>query len=202
MSLNICIDIDGTITEPFYWLEKANMYFGTNVTEEEISEYEIHQVLNIDRESYLDFYKEFGEELHLNTKIREHAERVLWALSSYHNLYYVTAREKIMKDVTKKWLHKNKLPESKLYLLGNHYKVEKARELECHIFIEDRYENAIQISEAGFKVLLMDTSYNRLPLNQNIIRVRNWNDVYKQILYHELSHSITFSEDYRRAIAL
>lgn len=26
-NLNICIDIDGTITEPYYWLEISNKYF-------------------------------------------------------------------------------------------------------------------------------------------------------------------------------
>jgi len=200
MSLNICVDIDGTITEPFYWLEKANKHFGTNVTEDQISEYEIHKVLNIKREAYLKFYEKVGEELHMNSNVREHAKRVLSALDLNHNLNFVTARENLMENVTKQWFKANNLPQGKLHFLGSHYKVPKAKELDCHIFIEDRYENAIEISEAGYKVLLMDTSYNRLPINENIIRVNNWNDVYKQVLYHEMEHSIDINENYHKAI--
>ncbi len=41
------------------------------------------------------------------------------------------------------------------------------------------YKNALQLSENGFKVLLIDTNYNRMPLNKNIIRVFNWNEIYE-----------------------
>ena len=53
MKLNICIDIDGTITEPYYWLELANEYFGKNIKPYEVTKYEIHEVLNMPREDYL-----------------------------------------------------------------------------------------------------------------------------------------------------
>ncbi len=33
-NLNICIDIDGTITDPYYWLNITNKYFNKNITEE------------------------------------------------------------------------------------------------------------------------------------------------------------------------
>ena len=91
-NLNICIDIDGTITDPYFWLNIANKYFNKNIT--------------ID-------------------------------------------------------------------------KVNTAKELKCDIFIEDSYANAMQLSENGFKVLLIDTNYNRKPLNKNIIRVFNWKEIYE-----------------------
>jgi len=72
-----------------------------------------------------------------------------------------------------------------LFVLGNHYKVNTAKELNCSIFIEDNYNNAIQLSTAGFKVLLIDTNYNRKPLNDNIVRVNNWKDIFSII--NELS---------------
>ncbi|MFT9498194.1 hypothetical protein [Anaerosolibacter sp.] len=66
-------------------------------------------------------------------------------------------------------------------MLGSHYKVNQAKELGCDIFIEDRYENAIQLALAGFEVLLMDCNYNRLPLIPGITRVYDWKEVYKVI---------------------
>jgi hypothetical protein len=74
-------------------------------------------------------------------------------------------------------------------MLGSHYKVERAKQLECDIFIEDRYENAIQLALEGFQVLLVDCSYNRLPLLPGITRVRDWIEIYEEIetIYEKLN---------------
>ncbi|NMB44289.1 MAG: hypothetical protein GX995_09200, partial [Clostridiales bacterium] len=64
-----------------------------------------------------------------------------------------------------------------LFLLGSHYKVEMAKKLDCDLFIEDNYNNALELSEAGYKVLLLDTKYNRLALNSNIVRVYDWDEI-------------------------
>lgn len=180
--LNICVDIDGTITEPYYWIAKANEYFKTNLEPKHVTKYDIHEVLGIKREAYLDFYSKYGEELHLSAKLRQNAKSVLEEIEKYNNIYYVTAREMNMQDVTNKWFEYNKLPKGKLFLLGSHYKVKKAKELNCHIFIEDRYENAIQLALAGFYVLLIDCEYNRQPLIYGITRVFGWKDIYKEII--------------------
>jgi len=54
-------------------------------------------------------------------------------------------------------------------------------DLNCDIFIEDSYDNAVQLSNSGFKVILIDTNYNKLPLNDNIIRAYNWNEIFEII---------------------
>ena len=55
--LNICIDIDGTITDPYYWLSYANTYFNSNISESQVISYDIPKVLNISRGEYLEFYE-------------------------------------------------------------------------------------------------------------------------------------------------
>jgi hypothetical protein len=179
--LNICVDIDGTITGPYDWLQFTNKYFNTNIKERDVTEYEIHKVLGISREEYLEFYDNYGEMLHLNASVRDNANKKLMRLSNKHNIYYVTAREQRMMEVTLRWLEMNNFPKGELYLLGSHYKVEKARNLECDVFIEDRYENAIQLALAGFSVLLIDCYYNRMPVIPGITRVFDWEEIYKEI---------------------
>ncbi|WP_331721977.1 5' nucleotidase, NT5C type [Alkalithermobacter paradoxus] len=76
-----------------------------------------------------------------------------------------------------------------MFVLGSHYKVGKAKELRCDIFIEDSYKNAIELSNAGFTVILMDTNYNRLPINERIIRVSNWQEIYEIIANMELENA-------------
>jgi uncharacterized HAD superfamily protein len=66
-----------------------------------------------------------------------------------------------------------------IWHLGSHYKAAKARELNSDLFIEDCYSNAIQLSKAGFEVLLIDCTYNKGPLPENVTRVKNWTEIAK-----------------------
>lgn len=177
-NLNICVDIDGTITDPYYWLSYANEYFNLDVSESQVTSYHIHKVLNIEQKDYLEFYEKFKVEIHSKQKLRNDVKEVLDILHKYNNLYFVTAREKSLELVTFMHLLDNEIPFDEVFHLGTHNKVPKAKELNCSVFIEDCYDNAILLSNNGFKVILIDTNYNRLPLNSpNITRVYNWKEI-------------------------
>ena len=180
-NLNICIDIDGTITDAYYWLNMTNKYFNKNVKEEQVTKYYIHEVMGIKAEEYLKFYEENKIEIHSEQKLREDVQSVIKRLSMLHNIYFVTAREKELTMLTHSYLKRNEIPYDDLFVLGSHYKVDKAKELECNVFIEDNYDNAIQLSNAGFKVLLVDTNYNQKLLNDNIVRVYTWKEIHSII---------------------
>lgn len=175
---NICIDIDGTITEPFYWLDIANKTFNKNVKKDQVTEYSISEVMGIEDCMWQEFYDKNKFKIHWKEKIRKDVRNVLNVLSARSNIYFVTARDKDLTALTYLYLRKNEIPYDELFVLGSTYKVDKARQLNCNIFIEDCYENAVQLSDAGFKVLLIDTSYNRKFLNDNILRVYDWKDIY------------------------
>ncbi|MCB2305324.1 hypothetical protein LGL08_03795 [Clostridium estertheticum] len=177
-NLNICIDIDGTITDAYYWLNITNKYFNKNITEDEVTQYYIHEIMGVTLKEYDEFYQENKFEIHSEQILREDVQSVIKGLSELHNIYFVTAREKELTMFTHSYLKRNKILYDELFVLGSHYKVDKARELECNVFIEDNYDNAVQLSNAGFKVLLIDTNYNRKPLNDNIVRVYNWKEIY------------------------
>lgn len=179
--LNICVDIDGTMTDPYCWLDYANRYFNKNVKVEEIRVYEINEVMGVSESDFSEFYGTHGPEMHLNAPLRDNVENVLEQINRNHNIFYVTARDNRMTDATKKWFEANKLPKNKLYMLGSHYKVDKAKELGCDIFIEDRYENAVQLANEGIRVLLIDCNYNRFPLIDGITRVFSWDEILEKI---------------------
>lgn len=180
--LSICVDIDGTITEPLYWLESVNHFFNTSIKLEEITSYDVFYTnYNISYDELLEYYKLNGAEIHANANIRENASYYLQELYRIHDLYYVTARMSYMDDVTKTWLEKYGIPYKEIHLLGSHDKLDKAKELNCDIFIEDRYENAIQLSEAGIDVILIDCVYNQDELNDKITRAHNWSDIFNTI---------------------
>lgn len=188
--LNICIDIDGTITEPYYWLELLNKAFNKNVTEEEVTQYYIHKVMGVELEDYESFYEKNKFKIHSEQKLREDVLEVLKELSAYHKLFFVTARDSSLEMLTHCYLRNNGVPFNDLFVLGSHYKVDKAKELSCNIFIEDNYENAIELSSHGFEVLLIDTNYNRKPINNKITRVYSWNEIYQFIKKSSLRREV------------
>ena len=61
---------------------------------------------------------------------------------------------------------------------------DKSKELDCYVFIEDRYENALELTLGGFKVLLLDCPYNRNYTIPGMIRVFNWNHILDEIDEH------------------
>lgn len=180
-NLNICIDIDGTITDPYYWLSHANRYFNTNLSESDVKSYSISKLLNITQADYIEFYEKLKFKIHSEEKLRYDAKEVLDKLYSTNNTYFVTARDKSLELLTLTYLKNHEIPFDDVFVLGTHNKVSKAIDLKCDIFIEDCYENAVLLSNSGFKVILLDTNYNRMPLNNNIIRLYNWEQIFELI---------------------
>ena len=134
-NLNICIDIDGTITDAYYWLNITNKYFNKDIKEEQITQYYIHEVMGIDLKEYEKFYDENKIQIHSQQKLREDVKIIIKRLSLMHNIFFITAREKSLTMFTHSYLKKNKIPYDDLFVLGSHYKVDKARELECNVFM-------------------------------------------------------------------
>lgn len=183
--LNICIDIDGTITEPYYWLKRVNDYFHTNIQEEDVTVYEIDKIIEIEPTAFYDFYLKNGELLHKEAQIRPKAKEVINELNNRHKIHFVTARDEIMREVTFEWMKRYSISMDTISFLGSHNKVGKAKELQCDVFIEDRLENALQLSEFDFQVLLVDCNYNQGKLPNNIVRVKNWEEIDEWIYYYE-----------------
>lgn len=197
--LNICIDIDGTVTEPYYWLSRANKYFNTHIRSEDVKIYEIHEILGIKEADYSDFYNVYGELLHKESKIRSGAKEVINKLFRNNNIHFITAREERMRTVTLEWLTAHQIPMDSIALLGHSNKVNKASALNCDIFIEDRYENAIQLADAGFKVLLIDCTYNRGTLPANATRVRHWHQIGRILENRTRNYSPNIFNEYKQA---
>lgn len=172
--MNLCIDIDGTITEPYYWLRRANEYFKTNIQPKDVTAYEIHKVLGIEEVAFRQFYNSYGKLLHKEAKIRFGVRQMINKLQQNHQIHIVSAREEKLKDITLEWLDSYQIPMDSIALLGDSNKVWKAKQLASDFFIEDSYDNAIQLSQAGFDVLLINCNYNKGPIPANVKRVKNW----------------------------
>lgn len=175
--LNICVDIDGTITSPYHFIPYLNELYNKNITEEQCNtcDWEALYAINMDimlKEFHEKYMHSYGE-----AAVVEYAKDIIEELCAENNVYFVTARSEILTDVTKTWLNESGFSGIDVHLLGSDYKVEKAKELDCNIFIEDNPYNAAQLAKEGIKVLLIDTNYNKGVAHENIIRVSNWMEI-------------------------
>ncbi|MFL0249153.1 5' nucleotidase, NT5C type [Clostridium neuense] len=176
-NLNICIDIDGTLTNPYYWLDKTAEHFNKIVRHEDFTQYEYSKVIGISQSDYDEFYEKYKFKYHSKDVLRFKARDVINKFYLSNNVFFVTAREKSLEMLTFSYLNRKNIKFDRLFVLGTHHKVKKAKELKCDVFIEDNPYNAEELSNAGFKVFLIDTTYNRKISHHNIIRVYDWIDI-------------------------
>lgn len=179
--LNICIDIDGTITDPYHFIPYLNEIYNKNITSDQCTTYDWEELYELDMESTLDTLHSSYIHCYGEAEVVEGAKDIIGELYQEHNLYFVTARSERLKEITCEWLNTKGLANIDVYLLGSDYKVNKAKELECNIFIEDNPTNALELAQVGMKVLLIDTNYNKNVEHENITRVNDWCDIKKII---------------------
>lgn len=183
MSVNIGIDIDGTVTDPYGFIPFLNEIFGKNITKEEYTTLDWEKLYGkVDG----DFYIKFDENYSYTYEVAKPAKNAIRVLKKFEqneniNLYFITARRECLREITEKWFEKYGINISNLYLLGPVKKSGKALELGIDIFLEDDPYNAIDIAKNGVEVLLIDTNYNKNIDYNNIIRVKNWEEIEKFI---------------------
>lgn len=208
-SRNICIDIDGTMIDPYFFIPYLNELTGENVKEEEYTSIDWNDTYG---PQYQNIYENFDVEyshIYKEANILDGAKEVVdKLLENGDQVYFVTARSKDIDEITKSWIEKQGLDSSRVYSLsGNSGKVKMAEKLQCDYFIEDDPNNVKNLLKAGYKVLLMDTNYNKevisdiekktkiysgvgqfdinkekenniiYKIKNNLIRVNNWKEV-------------------------
>lgn len=73
---------------------------------------------------------------------------------------YITSRS-IPLEWTEEWLHKNGYPQVPVYSIGfDQSKVEVARKSGIDIFVDDRYENFVELNNAGICTFLFSALHN------------------------------------------
>ncbi len=180
--LNICIDIDGTLTDPYYWLPYANGFFRKQMTEDEITVYSIAEVMQVSDVEYADFYMKNRYNMHGSPNLRQDARYYVEKIYENHQVHFVTAREQALEVITLAYLSQKRIPYDSLHVTGSPNKIVQAEALDCDLFIEDSLYNATLLAQAGYIVLLMDTNYNRSDLLHPLIsRVNTWQDVFAKV---------------------
>jgi uncharacterized HAD superfamily protein len=93
---------------------------------------------------------------------------------------YVTSRS-VPTEVTEKWLDKHGFPRAKVISVGHEEsKVEAVKEANIDIFIDDKWENFVELNNAGICCFLYDQPYNRKH-NVGFKRIKNLKEIFNDI---------------------
>ena len=176
-NLNICIDIDGTVTSPYHYMPYLNSIYNKNLTEEDFTTVFWAELYGDTLEGMLDKLHSKYLNSYTEAKVVEGAKETIDELYKENNLFFVTARRADLEEITRNWLEKQQLSQVPLYLLGTDKKLNMAKELKCDIFIEDHPKNALNLAYSGIKVILIDCNYNKNVEHENIIRVSSWREI-------------------------
>ncbi|EMT52167.1 5' nucleotidase, NT5C type [Brevibacillus borstelensis] len=177
-TLTIGIDIDGTVTEPSSIVPMMNESFGKHLRYEDCFVYNLAEVYGISDEAFVDWLDKHGERLYDEAPVHGTADLILRSWFNRHRLIYISAREARHREVTLNWFSRYRIPFHELDLIGSHDKLAAAQRWHVDLFLEDRLENALQLSEAlEIPILLFDTPYNQGTLPELVHRVHSWEQV-------------------------
>ncbi|MBA9025439.1 5' nucleotidase, NT5C type [Peribacillus huizhouensis] len=182
MRKRLGIDIDGTITRPDTFVPYLNKAFQLSLTYEEMNQYDFNPFVNIPEEEFSKWFIENEPIIYAESILVDGAKDVLHKWANRHDLYFISARNNAMLDVTETWFSKQELQYNHIELIGSHDKVATAKKFEVDLFLEDKHDNAVAIAEeCNIPVLLFDTPYNQDPIPNGVIRVYHWHEVEKWV---------------------
>ncbi|NMB26404.1 MAG: hypothetical protein GX986_12835 [Firmicutes bacterium] len=91
-------------------------------------------------------------------------------------IHLITARDECYKEVTKEWLERHDLPYAGLWFQES--KGVLCRSLGIEVFVDDYWENCVDIRNHGVVSLLMSAHHNlTCSADEGIHRVENWQEI-------------------------
>ncbi|MGE7879562.1 5' nucleotidase, NT5C type [Peribacillus muralis] len=171
------IDIDGTVTRPDSMVPFLNKAFQLNLAYEDITEYDLFPFVNVPKEDFTKWFIETEPLIYAESSLAEGAKDVLEKWTKQADLYFISARSNRLFDVTKDWFTTNEVLYNHIELVGSHDKVAAAKKFAVDLFLEDKHDNAVAISEeCKIPVILFNTPYNQDTVPESVIRVNNWQE--------------------------
>lgn len=173
--MRIGVDIDGTLTDSGVFIEKLNQIFNQAKTLSDWHVYELDRVYGVARKDVEDFFRN-SPQVYQNINPRKEALELLqWAQKMQARIYYVSARDRDLVLITKKWLAENGFPPGEVFCLQSQDKIPVFRQLGVDVVLEDCGEIAEKVAaELNIPVILVDYPYNRLVRHSLIYRIKEF----------------------------
>ena len=139
-----------------------------------------------DEKTKFDFFDKYYKNVLEECTIMPDADKTIKKLKEEGDtIHFITARLMNIKDcdtetITKESLNKFHIPYDSLNLHISD-KLSFCQKNKIDLLIEDSYETCRELTENGIKSILMTTKMNANIDAQGIVRVNNWDEIYKEI---------------------
>jgi len=191
--MNIGIDIDGVLTDiqgfnhrhaPTFFKKK----FGRKIVDESL--YDIRDIFKCPEEEYKAYWKKYLLVYAIFEPAQKDARKTVRKLhKDGHKIYIISKRVftcrndfpgRLMRFIVRNWLWRNGIYCDEILFCDNDVPDSKRKaclEKNIDVMIDDEPVNIEAIAPIT-KVICYDTSYNRNSEGENIMRARNWDEVY------------------------
>lgn len=189
--IKIGIDIDDTVVEFMgVFLEFCNNKFQTSFKFEEVISTRLEKVFNKEKNEFLDIFRELGaKDFFSKLDIIEDVKESLEKISEFFEIIFITARPKEIENQTL-YLLKNSFPNLNFNVdhivdcwegLNKKSKFHSCIKHGIKFMIEDNKNHSLDCAKNGIKVFLLDKPWNQDCEHENIIRVKNWNEILEKL---------------------
>jgi len=197
--MKIAVDLDDVLSSFIAeFLRWYNPQYGTNWQFEDVVDYHWPNFMNITTEQAIsDVHRFFATSEFANLPLIPGATEFVQQLASQHELYIITARQRVAEAITYTYLEKSFPGVFRDVLFANHYSIdgspartkgELCEQAGCELIIDDDARHAGALLAHNVKMVLMDKPWNKNDqLPTGVIRAYNWEDVLSAINASELS---------------
>ena len=183
--IDIVVDIDEVLANLLpSFIEWHNSKYGTCVNPEECKTYRLWEILNTTKEDNLERIAKFFEDSHEKIMPVTDSIEGIEKLSRIAKLHLVTGRIEAQREQTKSWIEKYFNGKFSSIEFTSHYysknpvrKSDVCKKLGAKIIIEDDLVHAIDCAGNGIKAILLDKPWNQNVEHENIIRVKDWEQI-------------------------
>ncbi len=183
MTATFGFDIDGVLTDDDdgtsnIWMVEASRYFNRPLIK---PSFYLHEAVGVTRQEIDRFIEARSMAIMENVSIRPHCLNVLRRLKSvYCDIHLITARKDSCRNLTEAWLGANQIPYDSLTMKSvkdSHYsKGTICQHLEVDLFVDDNYENCLELKQSGIYTLMYHCSHNQ-DKQAPVPVVRDWHEI-------------------------
>jgi len=192
--VNIGIDADGVLTDmSAFYFEYGEKFFKRKPSN--LAGYSISEIFECSKKQEFKFGLKYFIKYCKECPPRVNCAEIIKQFNADgHNLYEITARKFVtMKNplggysrwLFESWLKRYEMNFKEIFYCSESNspvdKLKGCKRYELDIMIDDRPSVALFLAENGIKVLMYNAGYNQDVEHENIMRVDNWEAVYRII---------------------
>jgi uncharacterized HAD superfamily protein len=178
----IIVDLDNVISDTDCKIRQlVREKYGIGSKRNNIINFNYEDCLPITKEQAGEVLNDFHKYHIKDLRLIPGAKQSLSAIKEYYKIIIATQRPILTEQDTYEWIRLKGISNEDIFFVKNKTDL---LALDARWFIDDKWENAIEIAQNNRDVLLFDRPWNRKKTNKPIVRVKGWKEIVDLLLPH------------------